>query len=65
MFSKKIHIDPFLYIPFVLVLTWVPWLLAVSTGRGLENLAVKVLLLGGLLVTGCGGPGFYPAKRRG
>ena len=50
MFSKKIHIDPFLYIPFVLALTWIPWLLAVSTGRGLENLAVKVLLLGGLLV---------------
>lgn len=50
MFSKKIHINPFLYIPFVLILTWIPWLLAVSTGQGLENLAVKVLLLGGLLV---------------
>lgn len=50
MFSKKIHINPFLYIPLVLFLTWIPWLLAVSTGRGLENLAVKVLLLGGLLV---------------
>ena len=50
MFSKKIHLNPILYIPFVLVLTWTPWLLAVSTGRGIENFAVKVLLLGGLLV---------------
>jgi len=50
MFSKKIHLNPFLYIPFVLALTWTPWLLAVSTGRGIENLAVKVLLLAGLLV---------------
>ncbi|MGB9906452.1 MAG: CPBP family intramembrane glutamic endopeptidase [Candidatus Saccharicenans sp.] len=49
MFSKKIHIDPFLYIPLVLALSWTPWWLAVSTGRGLENLAVKVLLLAGLL----------------
>lgn len=49
MFSKKVQVDPLLYIPFVLVLTWTPWLLAVSTGRGLENLAVKVLLLAGLL----------------
>jgi len=50
MFSKKININPLLYIPFVLVLTWTPWLLAVSTGRGIENFAVKVLLLAGLLV---------------
>lgn len=50
MFSKKIHINPLLYIPFVLILTWTPWLLAVSTGRGMENLAVKILLLAGLLV---------------
>lgn len=50
MFSKKIHINPLLYIPFVLILSWTPWLLAVSTGRGTENLAVKVLLLGGLLM---------------
>ncbi|MCR4396033.1 MAG: CPBP family intramembrane metalloprotease [Candidatus Saccharicenans sp.] len=49
MFSKKIHINPLLYIPLVLALSWTPWWLAVSTGRGLENLAVKVLLLAGLL----------------
>lgn len=49
MFSKKIQINPLLYIPLVLVLTWTPWWLAVSTGRGMENLAVKVLLLAGLL----------------
>lgn len=49
MFSKKIQINPFLFIPFVLTLTWIPWWLAVSTGRGMENLAVKVLLLAGLL----------------
>ncbi|MCX8160777.1 MAG: CPBP family intramembrane metalloprotease [Candidatus Saccharicenans sp.] len=49
MFSKKLQINPFLYIPFVLVLTWVPWFLAISTGRGMENLAVKVLILAGLL----------------
>jgi membrane protease YdiL (CAAX protease family) len=36
--------------PLVLVLSWIPWLLAVSTGRGTENVAVKVLLLVGLLV---------------
>ncbi|MDD8020695.1 MAG: type II CAAX endopeptidase family protein [Acidobacteriota bacterium] len=47
---KKISISPFLYIPFVLGLTWLPWLLAISTGQGVENLAVKVLLLAGLLV---------------
>jgi membrane protease YdiL (CAAX protease family) len=49
MFSKKIPIHPYLYIPFVLGLSWLPWLLAISTGRGVENLAVKVLLLAGLL----------------
>lgn len=49
MFSKKIHIHPYLYIPFTLGLSWLPWFLAISTGRGVENLAVKVLLLGGLL----------------
>jgi membrane protease YdiL (CAAX protease family) len=50
MFSKKIQINPFLYIPLVLGLTWLPWVMAVSTGQGMENLAVKVLLLSGLLV---------------
>lgn len=50
MFSKKININPFLYIPFVLGLTWTAWFLAVSTGQGLENLAVKILLLAGLVV---------------
>jgi len=49
MFSKKISIHPYLYIPFVLGLSWLPWFMAVSTGRGIENLAVKLLLLGGLL----------------
>jgi len=47
---KKIQINPYLYIPFVLGLTWLPWFLAISTGRGVENLAVKVLLLAGLLI---------------
>ncbi|MBC7364098.1 MAG: CPBP family intramembrane metalloprotease [Candidatus Aminicenantes bacterium] len=49
MFAKKVHINPYLYIPFVLALTWGAWLLAVATGRGVENLAVKVLLVAGLL----------------
>jgi membrane protease YdiL (CAAX protease family) len=47
---KKIQINPYLYIPIVLGLTWLPWFLAISTGRGVENLAVKVLLLAGLLI---------------
>ncbi|HEK85146.1 MAG TPA: CPBP family intramembrane metalloprotease [Candidatus Aminicenantes bacterium] len=46
---KKIAINPYLYIPFALGSTWLPWFLAISTGRGVENLAVKVLLLAGLL----------------
>ncbi|HOM95044.1 MAG TPA: hypothetical protein PKZ63_08335, partial [Candidatus Saccharicenans sp.] len=50
MSIRKIQIHPYLYIPFVLGLTWIPWFLAISTGRGVENLAVKVLLLAGLLV---------------
>ncbi|MDD8031219.1 MAG: CPBP family intramembrane metalloprotease [Acidobacteriota bacterium] len=49
---KKAQIKPVLYIPAVLVFSWIPWFLAVSTGRGMENLAVKVLLLVGLLVPG-------------
>jgi len=49
MFAKKIHLHPYLYIPFVLGLTWGAWLLAVATGQGVENLAVKVLLVAGLL----------------
>jgi len=49
MFTKKTHINPYLYIPFVLGLTWGAWLLAVATGQGVENLAVKVLLVAGLL----------------
>lgn len=49
MFSKKIHIHPYLYIPFVLGLTWGTWLLAIATGQGVENPAVKILLIAGLL----------------
>ncbi|MDI6846174.1 MAG: type II CAAX endopeptidase family protein [Candidatus Saccharicenans sp.] len=50
MLSKKIHLELLVYGPLVIVLTWIPWFLAVSTGQGVENLAVKVLLLGGLLI---------------
>lgn len=49
MFSKKIQIHPYIYIPFVLGLTWATWLLAIATGQGVENPAVKVLLIAGLL----------------
>jgi membrane protease YdiL (CAAX protease family) len=49
---KKFQIKPFFYIPAVLVFSWMPWLLAVSTDQGMENLAVKILLLVGLLVPG-------------
>ena len=58
MSFKKIYINPYLYIPFVLGLTWLPWFLAISTGRGDENLAVKVLLLVGLLVPALVGVAF-------
>ena len=58
MSFKKIYINPYLYIPFVLGLTWLPWFLAISTGRGVENLAVKVLLLVGLLVPALVGVAF-------
>ncbi len=49
MFSKKIQIHPYIFIPFVLGLTWGTWLLAIATGQGVENPAVKVLLIAGLL----------------
>jgi membrane protease YdiL (CAAX protease family) len=46
---KKNYINPYLYIPSALGLSWLPWFLAISTGRGVENVAVKVLVLAGLL----------------
>lgn len=50
MVSKKIQIHPYIYIPFTLGFSWLSWFLAISTGRGIENPAVKVFFLAGLLV---------------
>lgn len=37
------------FIPLALGSSWVPWLLAIGTGRGIEALTVKIMLLIGLI----------------